>query len=319
MRRMALMIDSTTNLPAEFLTQEDVRVLHVPIYANGREYRDGVDITPEQFCALLESSAQRPSTAVPGIGEFAAFYEELLRSFDAIIFPTPSARLSGVLNAAALGAQQLKDVAIVIVDGLAPIEGTIALHAASPDQGVLAELEHERRPIIALVNSDLAAGGTGLVGLGAWRAICGGQGVGPVLAAAMRAKSRTGLYFILNTFDYVVDRVGEMKAFLGTLLNIKPVLSFRNGSLEDAARVRGERKAAQRMVQVVKERVRDRRIDAYILHAVVPERAADLAAQVRAQFNVRHLWIDVIGAAVSRYTGKGGLAIAFTEVEDGPK
>lgn len=318
MARTALLIDSTTNVPAEYLELEDVHVLHVPIYANGKEYRDGIDITPEQFCRLLEASRERPSTAVPGIGEFVALYEDLLSRYDSIIFPTPSAHLSGVLNAAVLGARQLDGVGIVVVDGLADVEGTIAIRSSDPLRAAtLSTLEKQTGPHIAIVNSDFAAGGTGLVGLAGWHAIVEGKALPQALEAMVQAKSRTGLYFILNTFDYVVDRVGEMKAFLGTLLNIKPVLSFRNGVLEDAARVRGERKAAQRMVEVVKERVQDRLIDAYVLHAVVPERAAELAHQVQQQFNVRHLWTDVIGAAVSRYTGSGGLAIGFTEVDDG--
>ena len=125
------------------------------------------------------------------------------------------------------------------------------------------------------------------------------------------AKKKTGIYLILNTFEYIVDRVGELQAFLGTLLKIKPVLTLRNGYLEDVAKVRGERKARRKMIELVRERVSDKSIDVYVLHSLAREKAEDFLEQISGELNVGSSYIDDIGSSVGRYIGRGGLAIVY--------
>jgi DegV family protein with EDD domain len=124
---------------------------------------------------------------------------------------------------------------------------------------------------------------------------------------------------ILNTLEYIVDRVGELQAFLGTLLKIKPVLMLRDGDLEDVAKVRGERKARRKMIELVRERVGDKRIDVYVLHSLVREKAEDFLEQIKGELNVGNSYIDDIGSSVGRYIGRGGLAVVYISREEGEK
>ena len=113
-----LLIDSTTVMPKELIEEHGVTVIHVPVYAEGKEYRDGVDITPEEFYSILETSTSRsrPSTAVPGLGEFLSFYNGLLEEHSKIVYPTPSSRLTGVFNAAVQSARQVEGAQVVAID-----------------------------------------------------------------------------------------------------------------------------------------------------------------------------------------------------------
>jgi len=310
-----LLIDSTTVMPKELIEEYGVTVIHVPIHADGKEYRDGVDITPEEFYSILETSKGRPSTAVPGIGEFSSFYNSLLETYTKIVYPTPSSRLSGVFNAAVQGAKQVEGAQVIVIDAHEEEffeEGLYTVHSSDPQlEDRLAEVGRLTDPIIAVMNTDLASGAAGLIALEAIRAIHAGRSIDEVVGKMIDAKRKTGIYLILNTFEYIVDRVGEFQAFLGTLLKIKPVLTLRDGYLEDVAKVRGERKARRKMIELVRERVSDKRIDVYVLHSLAREKAEDFLEQIRGELNVGSSYIDDIGSSVGRYIGRGGLAIVY--------
>jgi len=310
-----LLIDSTTVMPKELIEEYGVTVIPVPIHAEGKEYRDGVDITPEEFYSILETSKGRPSTAVPGLGEFLSFYNGLLAKYPKIVYPTPSSRLTGVFNAAVQSARQVEGAQVIAIDPHEEEfseEGLYAVHSSDPRlEDRLAEIGRLTEPVIAVMNTDLASGAAGLIAIEALKAIHEERTIDEVVGKMIEAKRKTGIYLILNTFEYIVDRVGELQAFLGTLLKIKPVLTLRDGYLEDVAKVRGEQKARRKMIELVRERVGDKRIDVYVLHSLVREKAGDFLEQIKGELNVGDSYVDDIGSSVARYIGRGGLAIVY--------
>ena len=311
-----ILIDSTTVIPPTWSSEYGVTIIPVPIHAGGKEYRDGVDITAEQFVSLLETSKARPSTAVPGLGEFMSFYERLLQQHRNIIYPVPSTKLTGLFNAAIQAAKQINDARILAIDP--PGEWEEEVYAVdSSDLGSgdrLAEIRSWDGPVITVMNTGFASGATGLIAMEGCTAVQEGLALDETLRRMMAAKLGTGIYFILPTLDYVVDRVGYLRAFLGTLLKLKPVLAIQNGSVEDVARVRGENKAKRQMLDLVEQAVGDRQVDIYALHSLAQGEAEALLEQVKLALNVRNSWVGEIGCTVSRYTGRGGLGIAFRVV-----
>ncbi len=310
----ALLIDSTTVVPGPFVQGHEVTVMPVPIYAAGREYRDGVDITDEEFMSFLETLPQRPSTAVPGLGEFQSFYAQLWREHSAIIYPIPSHRLTGLYDAAIQAAEQMEGVSIVAVD---PPDGwekdVYAVDSGDPQLDIrLCDLAALPPPVLVAMNTGFASGASGLIALAALSAIRGARPVQDIVATMIAAKHNTNIYFILNTLEYIVDRVGQLSAFVGTLLRIKPILTFRNGTLEDVARVRGKAQAKARIIEILCEAAGHRLVDVYVLHSLAEQEAQQMLEQAKAVLNVRNAWVDGIGASVSRYTGRGGLGMAFT-------
>jgi fatty acid-binding protein DegV len=316
MSDIAMFIDSTTVMPEGFVEEHGVTVMYVPIYAGGMEYRDMVDITPEQFMTLLETSEERPSTAVPGLGEFVGFYEQLLQGHGHIVYPIPSHRLTGLYDAAIQAAEQMEGLSIVAID---PPEGwekdVYAVRSSDPRlEERLAGVAKLKPPVIAVMNTGFASGASGLVAMAALQAMDQEGSFEQVVASMVTAKRNTNIYLVLNTLDYIVDRVGQLKAFIGTLLRIMPILTFRDGYLEDAARVRGKGQAKRRMIELLREKVGSRTIDLYVLHSLAEEEAEGLLEQARGELNVRNAWVGGIGASVSRYTGRGGLGLAFRVV-----
>ena len=164
------------------------------------------------------------------------------------------------------------------------------------------------------MNTGYASGASGLVAMAALGAMDEGNPLEEIIRSMITAKRNTNIYFILNTLEYIVDRVGQLGAFLGTLLRIKPILTFKDGILEDAARARGKTQAKRRMIELLRQKASGRPTDIYVLHSLAPDEATDLLEQARSAVNVRNAWVDGIGASVSRYTGRGGLGVAFTIV-----
>jgi len=316
MAETGILLDSTTVLPPGYVDKPDVTVIAVPIYAGGKEYRDGINLTEEQFIHLLETLPQRPSTAVPGLGEFVSWYERVLQNHRHVVYPIASRHLSGLFNAAVQAAKSVPGARVVVID---PAEGTdeelLVVRSLDPhldDQ--LAQVGQLAAPTIVVMNTDFVSGGIALMTIHALEAIERGAGLGQVLRGMIAAKRGMGLYFILPKLDYVVDRVGQLQAFVGTLLRIKPVLAVQNGMVQDAAKVRGEAKAKRRMLELVKARAGERAIDAMVLHSLAPDEAQDLLVQLQSQVRVRNSWVGAIGCTVSRFTGRGGLGIAFMVV-----
>ncbi len=313
MESSGFMFDSTTVIPEEW-KRADVAVMPVSIYAAGREYSEGVDITPEEFIAFLETLKERPSTGVPGLGRFISWYERLLHDHGQVVYTIPSHKLTGLFDAAVQAAQQVAGATVVAVDP--PEDAGSGLYVVRSNEEGLAErlagMRELRRPLIVLANSGFASGGTGLVGVAGMRCAAAGGASDEVAGAMVAAKGKSNIYLILNTLEYIVDRVGQLRALLGRLLHVKPILRFKDGTLEEAGKARGKLHGKQRMLELLRQEVGERLVDVYVLHCLAEDEAQALAEQVKAMLNVRDCWVDNIGSTVSRYTGRGGLGIAFT-------
>ncbi|OQB27146.1 MAG: DegV domain-containing protein [Chloroflexi bacterium ADurb.Bin180] len=316
MADVGLLLDSTTTLPSGLGAEHGITMIPVPIYAGGREYRDGIDIDEEGFLRLLEGSKDRPSTAVPGPGEFVSWYRQVLRDHLCVVYPIASRRLSGLFNAAVQAGLSVPGAAVVAIDPAeGEVDGVVAVHTDAADlKRELARVAALPPPVVVVQNTDSVAGGVGLIVMRACEAIASGAALDKVLAEMIASKRTLQLHFVLPTLDYVVDRVGHLRAFFGTVLDIKPVMALENGLVEDVARVRGWAKAKRKMLELAAQSVHGRQVDLSILHSLAPDEAQQLLEDARASFNVRRSWLTGIGCTVSRYTGRGGLGIATSEV-----
>ncbi|MBM4430779.1 MAG: DegV family EDD domain-containing protein, partial [Chloroflexi bacterium] len=216
-------------------------------------------------------------------------------------------------NAAIQAAKQVSNARVIAIDPPREWEGDVyALYSGNVgNDDLLREIRSWPGPVITVLNSGFVSGATGLIAMAGCTAIQEGLALDVILQRMMEAKRGTGIYFILPTLDYVVDRVGHLRAFVGTLLKLKPVLAIQNGGIEDVAKVRGWGKAKSQMLDLAGQAVGDRQADVYVLHSLAESEAAALLEEVRLMRRVRNSWLGGIGCAVSRYTGRGGLGIAF--------
>jgi len=311
-----LLLDSTTTLPAGFIDEHQITMIPVPIYAGGKEYRDGIDIDEEGFLRLLEGSPERPSTAVPGLGEFVSWYQRVLRNYRNVLYPITSRHLSGLFNAAVQAALRVPGASVVAIDPAeGQVDGVVAIHSGADDlDQQLARVAGLPAPVIVVQNTDSVAGGAGLIAMRGSDAIASDAALDRILAEMIACKGTVRLHFILSGLDYVVDRVGHLQALLGTVLDIKPVMTIQNGEVQDVARTHGRAKAKRQMVELAARSAGGRQVDLLVLHSLAMDEARQLLQEARASLNVRRSWITGIGCTVSRYTGRGGLGIVTAGV-----
>lgn len=237
---MVVVTDSSARLPAERITESDIRVVSLHVLLDGVDLRDGVDAMPADLY-------QRPqvSTAGASPAELAAVYRAALADSggDGVVAVHIAGALSSTLGAAEHAAQQF-DGAVRVVD------------------------------------SKSAGMGTGFVALAAARAARGGAGLEETAAQARSAVSRVHAFIVVQRLENLrrSGRIGTAASWLGTALALKPLLQIDDGKLVLGQRVRTTSKAVAAMVEQVLEIVGERRAELAVHHVDNPGGAADLAA-----------------------------------------
>jgi DegV family protein with EDD domain len=279
----AIVLDSTADFPDAQERFPNWRV--VPLYVNfGTEsFKDGVDLTAEQFYERLTRSPELPTTSQPTPGDFLAVYEEL-GSYARILSVHLAAKLSGTLQSAGTAAQQLGDGRVRTIDS----------QSASVAVSMLA-LAMQRRLERGTTDEE-------------------------VDALVERYTRDHGLLFTVDTLEFLArgGRIGRAKAFAGQLMNVKPILSIRDGEVLPVKRVRGNQKAVQEFARALAEETRDTpNLHVGIAHADAPEREQALRALVA---DIRpHAQIDVtttLGAVLGTHAGPGTVGFFWFEDED---
>jgi DegV family protein with EDD domain len=268
----AIVLDSTADFPDAAEHHPSWRV--VPLYVNfGTEsFRDGVDLTGEEFYERLRSSPELPTTSQPTPADFLACYSEL-SGYERILSLHLAANLSGTYQSAGIAAAELGDDRVRTID------------------------------------TETASAGISLLALAIQRRLDAGTTDEEIDELVERYKAEHGLLFTVDTLEFLArgGRIGRAKAFAGELLHVKPILSIRNGEVIPIKRVRGARKAFQEFIDALTSETTDvPELRIGIAHAAAPERAVELEKMVRdlrpqAQIDIE----TMLGAVLGAHAGPG--------------
>ena len=264
----AIVLDSTADFPDAAERFANWRV--VPLYVNfGTEsFRDGVDLTAEQFYARLPTSPALPTTSQPTPADFRAAYEEL-GGYERILSIHIAASLSGTFQSAGIAADER----------------------------------------VRTIDSETASAAIAMLALAIQRRLERGTTDEEVDALVARYKASHGLLFTVDTLEFLArgGRIGRAKAFAGELLNVKPILSIRDGEVVPVKRVRGNRKAFQEFVDAMQTQTVDGPDLRFgIAHADAPERAAELVKMVRDLRPQATIEMETsLGAVIGAHSGPG--------------
>ena len=264
----AIVLDSTADFPDAREHFPNWRV--VPLYVNfGTEsFKDGVDLTAHEFYDRLRASNETPTTSQPTPGDFRAVYDEL----------------SGY-------------------------ERIISLHLASSLSGTYQSAVSAADDRVRVIDSETASVAIAMLALAIQRRLDRGTTDEEIDELVTRYRDAHGLIFTVDTLEFLArgGRIGKAKAFAGQLMNVKPILSIRDGEVIPLKRVRGNRKAFQEFVDTLDSQTQDvpgLRIG--IAHADAPERMAEIEKMVRDRRP--HAQIDMetsLGAVIGAHAGPG--------------
>ena len=269
-----IVTDSTADLPPELTEQMGITVVPAIVIFDGEELLDGVDVTPDAFFQRLPSAAQLPKTSQATPAQFAEVYERIKGEGDDIVSVHISAKLSGTLNSALQG----KEAA-----------------------GVDAEV----------IDAGGASLWTGMAALVAARKAAEGASQAEVAQAVRDASARMGIFFFVDTLEYLVKggRIGKAQGFVGGVLNIKPILYINDGELHQYGRVRSRRKAVDRLVEIARAAAPLEEVG--VLHGAAPAEAEALAADLADLTPGVAPLVSSVGPAVGAHTGPGTLGVVF--------
>jgi DegV family protein with EDD domain len=243
----AVVVDSTADFPEAPLRFPNWRVVPLYVRFGDQSYRDYVELEPEAFYARLRGATETPTTSQPTPGDFLDAYQELA-GYERILSVHIAGKLSGTIESARSAARLLDDDRVRTID------------------------------------SESASAAIAMLGLAIQRRLEGGTSDEEVDALVERYRREAGLLFTVETLEYLArgGRIGRARAWAGELLNIKPILSIREGEVLPVKRVRGNRKAFREFASAFEAGTRDvTTLRVAIAHAEAPDRAEALRKMVR--------------------------------------
>jgi len=279
---IGIVTDSTAYLDDEYVERYDIKVVPLKVIMDDVSYREGVDISNEEFFTLLKRPGVFPTTSQPAVGEFLAAYKEMSERYDGLISIHISSGISGTYEAARSAASEMGDYPIEVID------------------------------------SRFTAGLLGLIAVELAKARDCGLGMEKLKALAEKIIGSSVLMFMVGTLEYLHrgGRIGGAQALLGSMLQIKPIL-FIDGIIDVAERVRGAHKALNRLVEIAVEKVGGKKIRLAISHVMDPERMQELMGKVIEALNCNpaEILISQTGPVIGSHVGPGTAGIGFFPVE----
>lgn len=273
-----IITDTTAGLPAEIAQGRDIPVIPQVVTFGQDSYLEGIEIDTATFMARLVDSKELPKTAAPP----PELYTEHLRRFtemgETVLCIHPSSDLSGTVRSATVAAQDFPDADIRVIDTrsvAAPLATMVHLAADWADEGMDADT------IVARIEDMIP---------------------------------RWSIYFLVSTLEYLAKggRIGGAAALVGSVLQIKPILSLINGRVEPFEKERTHKRALSRLIELVEERCPSGNGSFLaVMHAGVPEQGNDLARELGRRLNVTHVGVTDVPPAIVTHAGPGLLAVGF--------
>lgn len=279
-QRVAVVTDSTAYIPDEALGGLDIPVIPLWLVWGDDRYRDGVDIDPGTFYRRLRERATIPTTSQPSVGEFIDFYRRVAEEMqtDTIVGAYISAKISGTVASAEAAAAQLPELNITVIDSLS------------------------------------TSMGLGFVALAAARAAAAGGSVEEVVAAADSVRERLTVLFAVDTLEYLHKggRIGGARRFLGTMLDIKPLLHLSDGCVEPLCQVRSKRRAIAEMLDTAEESLRGRPMAEVAVIDVDNREESDLVAEkVKKRFDISTVYQTSVSPVIGTHAGPGTVGMVL--------
>jgi DegV family protein with EDD domain len=267
--------DSTADLPSELIDELDIAVVPEYVRFGAQSYRDRVDISEDEFYERLLNDPILPSTSQPTPQDFANLYDELSKETDGIISIHLSGKLSGTYNSALQGKE--------LVKSKCPIE---------------------------VIDSRLLTMSLGLLVIKAVSIARSGKNMPQAIDEINRTIPSIHLLALLDTLKYLAlgGRIGKVKALLGSILSVKPMLAVKDGELVPVSQVRTRAQGINKLIDYVKSVKKIQ--DLAVVYNTTPDEAKNLAENLDAIFPKTKIRIARLGPALGVHGGPGLLAIA---------
>lgn len=282
MEKLGIVTDSTAYLDDDYVRKHDIKVVPLEVILDDVSYREGVDITNDEFYRRLKQPGVFPTTSQPSAGEFLEAYKEMAERYDELISIHISAGISGTYESARTAAAEMGDYTIEVID--------------SRFTGIQ----------LMIIIEDLV------------RAREQGKSLEELKSLAEKRIGEGVIMFLVDTLEYLHrgGRIGGAQAFMGSMLRIKPIL-YLNGTIDALEKVRGSGKALDRLVELAVEKTGGRRVQVGLTHVQAPERLHELMEKVKVALNCDPdsiAWNET-GPVIGSHVGPGTAGVCFFPID----
>ncbi len=270
--------DTTCGLPPEIYRRLDIPMIPQVINFGEESFREGVDMDAAAFMARLRTGKEMPKTAAPYPGDFIEVFQPCVNAGESIVCVHPSSDLSGTVRSADIAKKDFPDADIRVID------------------------------------TRTVAGPLGSLVLEADRLAKQGASADEVEARVREMMARQKIYFIVDTLEFLRrgGRIGGAQALLGTVLQIKPILTLQDGRIDQFERERTKKKALARIKELLMaEAARGAEAHVSVNHAGVQGEAEELAAELKQTLGVDEVLVLDMPPAIVTHAGPGLLAVGF--------
>jgi DegV family protein with EDD domain len=273
-----IVTDSTADLPPELANELNITVVPVYVRFGDKVYRDRLDISEDEFYRRLLNDPIHPNTTQPTPQDFADVYQKLSQEAEGIISIHLSSKLSGTYDSAVRGKE--------MAGSKCPIE---------------------------VIDSRVVSMGLGQLVIVATTIAKSGKDLQQVVEEVKRMIPSIHLLGLLDTLRYLAlgGRIGKVQALLGSILDVKPMLTIKDGELVPAGRVRSRNKGIDQLFDFVKNALDIQ--DLSIVYNTTPDEAQSLLGRVGSIFPKEHITLARLGPALGVHAGPGILFVAFRE------
>lgn len=280
MSKFAIVTDSTSYIPPEIAQKYGITITPQVLIWDNQTYRDGIDIQPTEFYSRLKTAKVMPSTSQVSPATMQETFQGLVDKGLSVLGIFISSKLSGTLQSAI----QAK------------------------------ELMGSAGEKVTLVDSQSTAMALGFQALAAARAMEAGASLEDCAAMASKAHERTGVFFAVDTLEFLHrgGRIGGAQRFIGSALNLKPILALKEGKVEGVDRIRTKSKAHERILELVAEQVKGKsNIRLATLHANAAEDARNLLDRAAAELSPVETLFTEVSPVVGTHAGPGTVGLAY--------
>ena len=270
-----LVTDSTSDLLADEARALGVTVVPLTVRFGEEQFRDGVDIDAPAFYSRLTTADVTPTTSQPSPEDFASVYRKLLvEADDQIVSVHIAAKLSGTMQSATLAARDVDEARVHVVD------------SESVSAGIQLLLRRAA----------------------AWRD--DGMDAARIVQNLEAERHRVIVYVLLDTLTYLQrgGRIGRAQAFLGSVLNVRPLLGVEHSEVEPVARARSRQQGMAKMVELVRALGPLQSVS--MMHSTAPEAAAELRSKLIGMLPEMDIPLGQLGPVVGTYSGPGAIGVA---------
>ena len=281
MADIAVVTDSISCLTRELVEKYGITIVPIMLLVQGKVYRDMVDMTPSQAYELFLQDPGSFNTSPASPGHYLEAYREASKQAKNVLCITLSSRLSTGFNMAQVATEQAKD-----------------------------ELPETS---IEVLDSQNVTAAEGFIALAAARAAVAGNSFKEVIRVAQDIRGRVSFLLVVDTIRYVyrTGRIPKIAAQVGSMLNIRPILSNSAGLVRFVGAVRNMEQGINRILKMMRDKVGQSPIHVAVMHAYVADKAEELKEQISSGFNCAELWVTEFSPVMGYATGTGTLGIAF--------